>query len=192
MSQLLITLSTPDIASADLAYALASNGGALTSHGRAAPPLLPKAEMATLIVPAQAISWHLAALPKLPRGSSAQKLQAVLAGVLEEQLLDEAGQVHLVACPELSSDGKTWVAACDKAWLLSAVKALQAVNVPVNSILPQVFPTVSASLHVSGTTEAAWITYSDSQGVLTLPIGQASSVARRLSAKCRARCGSHR
>jgi general secretion pathway protein L len=174
MSQLLITLSPAGSASAELAYALISNAGVLTSHGHAAPALLPKAEVAALIVPPQALSWHLAALPKLPRGSSAQKQQAVLTGVLEEQLLDDAAQVHLVACPALSSDGKTWVAACDKSWLLSAVKALQAANVPLNSILPQVFPSEAGSLHASGTPEAAWLTYSDAQGVITVPLSQAA------------------
>jgi general secretion pathway protein L len=177
MSQLLITLLPPGSASAELAYALISNAGMLTSHGHAAPALLPKAELAALIVPAQALSWHLAALPKLPRsmqGSSAQKQQALLAGVLEEQLLDDAAQVHLVACPALSVEGKTWVAACDKAWLLAAVKDLQAANVPLNSILPQVFPSQASSLHASGTPEAAWLTYSDAQGVMTLPLSQAA------------------
>jgi general secretion pathway protein L len=177
MSQLLITLSptsSANSASADLAYALVSNAGVLTSHGVAAPALLPKSEQATLIVPAQALSWHLAALPKMPRGSSAQKMQAVLAGVLEEQLLDDAAQMHLVACTALPADGKTWVAACDKAWLLEAVKALQAVNVPVTRIVPQVVPSQTSSLHASGTPEAPWLTYADAQGVLTLPLSQAA------------------
>jgi general secretion pathway protein L len=177
MSQLLITLPPPGSASAELAYALISNAGLLTSHGRAAPALLPKAELAALIVPAQALSWHLAALPKLPRsmqGSSSQKQQAMLAGVLEEQLLDDVGHMHLVACPALSEGGKTWVAACQKAWLQDAVKILQAANVPLTSIIPQVFPNQAISLHASGTPESAWLTYSDAQGVITLPLSQAA------------------
>jgi general secretion pathway protein L len=174
MSQLLITLPPPGQTSAELAYALISSAGVLTSHGRAASALLPKADQATLILPAQALSWHLAQLPKLPRGSSAQKQQAVLAGVLEEQLLDDAAQLHLVACPALISSSKTWVAACNKAWLQEAVNALQAANVPLSSIVPQVFPSDAGSLHASGSPESAWLTYCDAQGVITLPLNQAA------------------
>ncbi len=174
MSQLLVTLLPPGNASAELNYAMLSSAGVLTSHGRAAPALLPKADQATLIVPPHALSWHLAALPKLPRGSSTQKQQAVLAGVLEEQLLDDAAQLHLAACPTLLQDGKTWVAACNKAWLKQAVAALQAAGVPLNSIVPQVFPTQESSLHASGASDAAWLTYSDAQGVLCLPLSQAA------------------
>jgi general secretion pathway protein L len=91
-------------------------------------------------------------------------------------LLDDAAHVHLAACPALPGDGKTWVAACDKAWLQDALKALQAANVPVNSILPQVFPSGAGSLHASGTPEFAWLTYSDAQGVLTLPLSHAAAL----------------
>ncbi len=174
MSQLLVTLPLPGSASAELGYALLSGAGVLTAHGRAAPALLPKADQATLIVPAQALSWHLAALPKLPRGSSAQKQQAVLAGVLEEQLLDDTAQLHLAACATLLQDGKTWVAACNKAWLQEAVAALQSAGVPLNSIVPQVFPAQPSSLHVSGSPDAAWLTFTDAQGVLCLPLAQAA------------------
>ncbi len=187
MSQLLVTLlplsngngtgtgnGTGSSASAELAYAVLSGAGVLTAHGRAAPALLPKADQATLILPAQALSWHLAALPKLPRGSSAQKQQALLAGVLEEHLLDDAAQLHLAACPTLLQDGKTWVAACNKAWLQEAVAALQAAGVPLSSIVPQVFPAQASSLHASGLPDAAWLTFADAQGVLCLPLSQAA------------------
>ena len=182
MSQLLITLPSPGASTGndasiklpDVAYAVVSSAGLLTSHGHVAPALLPKADTATLIVPAQALSWHLAGLPKLPRGSSAQKQQAVLAGVLEEQLLDDVASLHLVAFPSLVQDGKTWVAACKKSWLLDAIKFLQAANVPLSSIVPQVFPNQLASLHASGSPESAWFTFSDAQGVITLPVSQAA------------------
>jgi general secretion pathway protein L len=174
MSQLLITLSPLDSANPELSYAMVSAAGQLGAHGRAAPALLPKADEATLIVPVQALSWHLASIPKLPRGSSAQKQQALLAGVLEEQLLDDPIQLHLAACPALTKDGKTWVAACDKAWLQEEVAALLAARVPLTRIVPQAFPGDVSSLHVSSESEAIWLTYCDSQGVLSLPLAQAA------------------
>ena len=172
MSQLLVTLISSGSTSDEFAYALASSAGALTSHGKAAPALLPRADTATLIVPAQMMSWHLAALPKLPRGSSAQKTQALLAGVLEEQLLDDAAQMHLATCPTLGQDGKTWVAACDKALVQTAVAQLQAARVPLNRIVPEVFPSDIVSLHACGAQDAASLIYADAQGVLCLPLSQ--------------------
>jgi general secretion pathway protein L len=174
MSQLLVTLSPPSSSQAELAYALVASSGALTAHGRAAPALLPKADTATLIVPAQALSWHTAAIPKLQRGSSAQKQQALLAGVLEEQLLDDPAQTHLAACPSISSGDKTWVAAINKAWLQEAVAALQAARVPLTRIVPQVFPSEAVQLHVSGASDAPWLSFADAQGVLSLPLSQAA------------------
>ncbi len=174
MSQLLITLPLPGSANTELTYALVSSAGALTSHGSAASALLPRADTAALIVPAQALSWHLAALPKLPRGSSAQKTQALLAGVLEEQLLDDAAQMHLAACPTLSSNGKTWVAACDKAHLREAVVQLQAARVPLTRIVPEIFPSETLSLHAGGGHDTASLIYADAHGVLCLPLSQAA------------------
>ncbi|MBS7806180.1 type II secretion system protein GspL [Variovorax sp. PCZ-1] len=174
MSQLLVTLSPPGSDQAELAYAVVASSGALTAHGRAAPALLPKADTATLIVPAQAVAWHAAQLPKLQRGNSAQKMQLLLAGVLEEQLLDDPAQTHLAACPSISADGKTWVAAINKAWLQDAVAALQAARVPLTRIVPQVFPSEPAQLHASGTSDAPWLTFADTQGVLCLPLNQAA------------------
>ncbi len=177
MSQLLVTLPLPNSSQVEWMYALVSSGGLLTSQGQCVPALLPKTDQATLIVPAQAISWHAAQLPKLPRGSSAQKMQILLAGVLEEQLLDDPAQLHLAACTSISVDGKTWVAAVQKAWLLEAVAELRAARVPLTKIVPQMFPAEVARLHVhssvDGSAEAAWLTYADAQGVLSLPLSQA-------------------
>lgn len=174
MSQLLVTLPASGNHFAELAYVQVASSGALTAHGRAAPALLPKADQATLIVPAQAVSWHAAVLPKLQRGSSAQKQQALLAGVLEEHLLDDPAQTHLAACPSISADGKTWVAAVNKAWLKEAVAVLQTARVPLTRIVPQVFPSDAPQLHVSGSTDAPWLTFADAQGVISLPLAQAA------------------
>jgi general secretion pathway protein L len=177
MSHLLITLSSEAPVGAELAYAVVSSAGALTAQGQAAAALLPPADQATLILPAQALSWHAAQLPKLPRGSSLQKQQALLSGVLEEHLLDDAAQLHLVACPSLASageeSGRTWVAACDKAWLTEHVRALQAAQVPLTRIVPQAFPSETVQVHASGSPQSAWLTCVDAQGVVSLPLQQA-------------------
>jgi general secretion pathway protein L len=180
MSQLLITLPLKSSKQAEYAYAIVAASGVLSSQGFAAPGLMPKADQATLIVPSSALSWHAAKLPKLSRRHSTEKMQAMLAGVLEEQLLDEPAHLHLVPCAQLSVDGGgqdgglTWVAAVDKAWLLQTVKALQEANIPLVRIIPQVFPTENVKLHAGGASEAAWLTYSDHQGVMNFPLSHSS------------------
>jgi general secretion pathway protein L len=178
MSQLLVTLSPPHVSQVELAYALIASSGALTSHGSAVPALLPKADQVTLIVPAQALSWHAAQLPKMPRTSSSEKIQTMLAGVLEDHLLDEPEKLHLVALPSLktasSMEGLSWVAAMDKAWLQEQVASLQAARLPLTRIVPQVFPSSAASWHASGSAQALWLTCADSQGVFSIPLMQAA------------------
>ncbi len=180
MSQLLVTLSPPSVSQVELVYVLVASNGALSSHGRAVPILLPKADQVTLIVPPQALSWHAARLPKMPRGISAEKEQTILAGVLEEQLLDEPSQLHLVAFPALklgdTSGTLTWVAAVQKTWLIEIVTALQEARAPLAHIVPQMFPSQIASWHASGTADSPWLTCADSKGVMCVPLSQAASL----------------
>lgn len=180
MSQLLVTLPLPGSSQIELAYAMVASSGALTSQGRAVPALLPKADQATLIVPPQAMSWHAAQLPKMPRGISAEKTQAMLAGVLEEQLLDDPAHLHLVAFPSLkaSSDAEhlTWVAAVQKSWLQEAIATMQDARLPLASIVPQTLPSETAHWHVSGSSDAPWLTCADGQGVMSLPLRQTAWV----------------
>lgn len=176
MSQLFVTPITVEGASDEFAYALMSSAGAVSGHGQATPALLPAADQVTLIVPAQALSWHAVQLPKMPRSSAQQKVQAVLAGILEEHLLDDTAQMHLVALTGLTPGASTWVAACQKPWLRSAVNALQAARLPLTDILAQTWPSDTAHLHVSGTADNAWVMASSPEGVLCLPLSQALSL----------------
>ena len=176
MSQLLVTLSLPSQPQAELAYCMLSAAGTLSAQGHAAPALLPRADVCTLIVPAQALSWHAVQIPNLPRGISAQKMQAVLAGLLEEQLLDEPAALHLALC-KLPGSEQQWVVACDKAWLLQSIAALQQAGVQPSAIAPQAWPQAEASAHVVGDSlESAQIIASDAQGVLCWPLAQASAL----------------
>ena len=151
-----------------------SAAGALSSQGHAVPALLPRADVCTLIVPAQALSWHAVQIPKLPRGISMQKLQAVLAGLLEEQLLDEPAALHLALC-KLPGSEQQWVAACNKAWLMQSIAALQQAGVQPSSIVPQAWPQEEASAHATGSTvETSQLIVSDAQGVICWPLAQSS------------------
>jgi general secretion pathway protein L len=178
MSQLLVILNPPDSPETDLAYALVSSAGAI-SQGRASAAFLPKADAARLVLPAQCLAWHRVQLPKLPRGISAQKMQAVLVGLLEEQLLDEPSQLHMALWRHANEEDKesAWVAVCNKAWLLAGITQLQSAGLALASILPQMFPGASPRLHASGSSlEQAMVHYSDAQGVVSLPLQHARSL----------------
>lgn len=181
MSQLLVTLPPPSSAQtpqAELAYCMLTSSDALTHQGHAAPALLPRADSCTLIMPAQALSWHRVELPKLPRGISAQKMQAVLAGLLEEQLLDEPSTLHLSLVNLPGSDAR-WVAACDKAWLTQSLAVLQQAGVQPSRIVPQACPLLGGQvkLHVAGQhASQAQLVVSDGQGVLSWPLSQVGAL----------------
>jgi general secretion pathway protein L len=119
------------------------------------------------LLPPQALSWHAVGLPKLAKGMSQAKLQAVLVGLLEEQLLDEPADVHL-SLHTLA--GQQWAAACHKAWLHEQIKTLQAAGVQLSAIRALAMPSDLPFVHVSGNTDQALITLADSQGVVQLPL----------------------
>lgn len=173
MSQLFATLVPKGISRAELAYVVLSDAGVVTAAGQAGAALLPKASKCTLIVPVEAMSWHPVQLPKLPRGMSAQKLQSVLVGLLEEQLLDDPASLHLVLMPSNAGAGAAWVAACDKGWLKNEVSQLQQAGLTPSSIVPQAFPLDICHAHVSGSADEATMTLADAQGVVVWPLWQA-------------------
>jgi general secretion pathway protein L len=181
MSTLIVTLSSPGSSSQELAYCLASNAQTVSSHGSAALALLPRADDTVLLVPNAALAWHSVSLPKLARSTSAQKMRAVLDGMLEEQLLDEPGALHIAPLRRANSTGQqTWLAVCDKAWLSQHLQALRGAGHKISHIVPQSFPlqadgqdASAARVHISGTPEAATITLSDASGVLTVPLAHA-------------------
>lgn len=144
---------------------------------------LPKADTTVLVVPACALSWHQIDLPKVPKA----RLRAALDGLLEEHLLDDTNAMALALSPEAQA-GKAaagaWVAACDKAWLKSAIQAFEAAGNRVTQVVPEFWPQTEPMICVTGTPEEAWITRADSQGVMTIPLhaGDTSGVIEALFA----------
>jgi general secretion pathway protein L len=194
MSTLIITLNPPSQPSPELDYCLASNAQTVSSHGSAVPALLPRADETVLLLPSLAVSWHHLSLPKLARSTSAQKMRAVLDGLVEEQLLDDTSTVHIAiyrASGETDANA-TWVAVCDKQWLMQELQAIQSAGHRVSRIaahsypLPAAAPTSAdensdglasaARVHVSGAAETATVTVADASGVLSVPLAHARVV----------------
>ena len=181
MSTLIVTLNSPGSSGQELAYCLASNAQTISSHGSAALALLPRADETVLLLPSTAVAWHSVNLPKLPRSTSAQKMRAVIDGMVEEQLLDEPSTLHIAPYqPSASADSRTWLMVCDKTWLAQQLQDIRAAGHRISRIVPQAFPLTAgpmeenaARVHISGTPEAATLTLTDTSGVLTLPLAHA-------------------
>ena len=187
MTTLIITLAAqlPEVTT--LCDAVVTHDGIEAVHQVSVPlALLPVANGAEIVavVPAGLLSWHQVELPRgtLDTGffqdSNAPRLRAVLDGLLEERLLDDPGQLHLAIAPQAKVQTKTWVAACDRAWLNSWLAALAQAGRPASRIVPEVAPPDAsvglASLHVFGTNEDPKILVSGVNGVTQLPLSAAS------------------
>ena len=129
------------------------------------------------VVPAALLSWHSVELPKGIRAGSA-RLQQVLQGLLEDQLLDEPTQLHLALGPAASAgDGRVWVAVCDKSWLRGHLEALEAAERRVSRVVPEFAPDTGV-LRLNVISEAGLpqliITGGATKGVMRLPLTTAA------------------
>jgi general secretion pathway protein L len=172
MSKLIVSLPYPSLAgngNTSYQYVVSNDARNRENSGFANLSELPKADATVLVVPARALSWHQVDLPKVPKA----RLRAALDGLLEERLLDDTNALALALSPEART-GKAataaWVAACDKAWLTTAVQVFDAAGCRITQVVPEFWPREDAQIVVSGTPEEAWITRSDAQGVMTIPL----------------------
>jgi general secretion pathway protein L len=177
MSSLIVLLPAQPSATSDFAFALSPDRRTVQQHGSSPAALLPLPRGAgaevVAVVPAHALSWHAA---ELPRGVTAQspRLRGVLEGLLEDRLLDEPDALHFALQPQPAS-GTAWVAACDRAWLRNALQVLESAGRAASRIVPEFAPSAQAGrLHAMGEPENAWLAWAGPDGVLVLPLSTAS------------------
>jgi general secretion pathway protein L len=195
MSKLIVSLPYPSPASAISNGGMAMTGSTLYDFvlskdgqaGTLALHELPKADATVLVVPARALSWHQVDLPKVPKA----RLRAALDGLLEEHLLDDTSAMALALSPDAQAakaSAGAWVAACDKAWLNSAIRTFDEAGYRVTQVVPEFWPQPEPMICVTGTPEEAWITRADAQGVMTIPlhVGDTSGVLHALLAHLQA------
>ncbi len=130
------------------------------------------------VVPAAALSWHAVDLPE-GLSTASPLLRTVLAGLLEDRLLDDLETMHLALAPErrTAANGQTWVAACDKAWLQGHLQLFESSQRPVTRIVPEFAPSQEPlQLHAVGDAESAsWImTGALANGLIRLPFSAAT------------------
>jgi general secretion pathway protein L len=127
------------------------------------------------VVPHSRLAWLSVQLPPASHGP---RLMNVLHGLLEDRLLDDPQQLHLVLPPNSQdlarTGGTTWVAACDKAWLREALAPLQAAGLTVQRLVPELQPTDTPVLHVMGEPDQSTSVLTQPEGVSLLPPHTAS------------------
>ena len=78
------------------------------------------------------VAWQRITLPKAPPA----RLRAALAGVLEEQLLDDDEALHFALAPQTNAGQPDWVAVLHKPWLSAHLAALEVNGRVVDAVLP--------------------------------------------------------
>ena len=123
------------------------------------------------VVPSQALAWHRITPPPVGRA----RLAAALEGLLEERMLEDPAQAHVVYTPEgaaAAAQGRPLtVAVCQKAWLRQALAPLQARGLVVSRIVPEWSPREQGApwLWVGGRPDQLHAVACDAQGAMVLP-----------------------
>ncbi|MDI9334117.1 MAG: type II secretion system protein GspL [Cytophagales bacterium] len=90
-----------------------------------------------LVLPSARLSAHTVTLPPTPP----HRLQAALAGVLEEQLLDDPADLHFAVAPHAVAAMRAGqpfeVMVCDKAWLKDVLRKYQTEGQTIAAIVPE-------------------------------------------------------
>ena len=177
----------------EYSYTLTADGHTALTHATAPAALLPEPARpggeVVAVVPARALSWQRVPLPAgLPLGAGQQtpRLRAVLDGLLEDRVLDDAAQLHFALQPGAQAGTPNWVAVCDRAWLREHLQALEAAGRRVARVVPELAPGPTASgrpeLCALGTPEDACVVLAGQGadlGVAVLPLSpMALSLAR--------------
>ena len=122
------------------------------------------------LIPHTRVSWLSV---QFPPGSHGARLGAVLAGLLEDRLLDDWSDLHCVVDPASAdiprTGGVALVAICSKTWLREVLAPLQASGLIVQRLVPEFSPRAQPLLCVMGAPEQSQSVLCHSQGVTVLP-----------------------
>jgi len=122
------------------------------------------------LIPHSRVSWLSV---QFPPGSHGARLNAVLAGLLEDRVLDDLSDLHCVVDPASANihrtGGVALVAICSKTWLREVLTPLQASGLVVQRLVPEFSPSAQPLLCVMGSPEQSQSVLCHSQGVTLLP-----------------------
>jgi general secretion pathway protein L len=145
----MLIIHLPPTASATLDFVVSADGLSVSGSGQASAIQLPqRTGEVVAVVPWQVLSWHTVNLPP----GVGQRSHAVLQSLLEEQLLQDPQDMHLVLSPlsgkALRQGGQVQVLACAKSWLRQTLAPLQAAGVRVQRLVPELQPRAQTALHL--------------------------------------------
>lgn len=151
----------------------------MQAQGQGEPARWPGGHPVVGLIDAADLSWHALRLPRVPRA----RLPQALAGMLEDRLVDEVSQVHLVAQPGATAGEATWVAAVDRAWMRDWIEAMEALGLECARLAPSAWPHEGpVRAHVEVDPHAAdarlRLVISDSQGVRCLSATGSAAAAQ--------------
>ncbi len=168
----MLIIALPHSTHANTGYAHVHSDGhsVLRSATGAAATLSAHAGEVVAVVPHSRLSWLRVQLPPASHGP---RLQAVLHGLLEDRLLDDPQQLHIVPAPDTDTVARTGgdilVAVCNKQWLRDALAPLQAAGLTVQRIVPELSPSDKPVLQVMGEPDHSQSVLCHAHGVTLLP-----------------------
>ena len=180
---LILALSPhPSADARGLSFVHSQDGLTVSQSGQALVHELPPSEGELVaVVPWQQLSWHTVNLPP----QTGPRLNAVLQGLLEEELLDDPADLHLVVAPHapIRSGGVTLVAACSRTWLQQALAPLEAAGLRVQRLVPEYPPTSTDEtvLHVVHHNRQSLGLLRHAQGVTPIPHATRSAWSEALA-----------
>lgn len=131
-------------------YVYSANGRQVTAEGRAVPAALPRADQIVLMPDDRDLAWHRVKLPKVARA----RWRVALAGLMEDELLDEADGLHFALEADARGGDDAWVAVCPRAWLGEHLAALDAAQLFVDRVAPPSWPGLPARGHFEALAQA--------------------------------------
>lgn len=146
-------------------WAQTTDGQRVGAHGQALASLLPTDSDTVLLVPPQVLSWHSVSVPKVPLS----RLRAVLDGLLEDRLLDDAADMHFALAPGAKPGQTLWVAALRADWLRSALATLRASGHAAVRVAPLLWPQPELSLRAFEHNGQTWLASAGPLGVACAP-----------------------
>ena len=189
MSTLLIQLPAELAHSAaEYLYIVSDDGQSAERSGQANATLLPasgRTNQVTAVIPVSRLSWHSITLPpglNVQSRRQQARVRAVLEGLLEEKLLDDASTLHL-ALDSAPGGQSYWVAACDKPWVQSHLQLLESSGHVANRLVPEQWPSASAQLLLWGDNGNAQLSVTGLDGrssLATLPLRADASLLHPL------------
>ena len=168
----MLIIALPHSANANTGYAHVHSDGhsVLRSATGAAATLSAHAGEVVAVVPHSRLAWLRVQLPPTSHGP---RLQSVLQGLLEDRLLDEPQQLHIVLARDTEQitrlGGETLVAVCDKQWLRDVLSPLQAAGLTVQRIVPELSPSDKPVLQIMGEPDHSQSLLCHANGVTLLP-----------------------